>query len=50
MSTPLVTRIAAEAAEHSEKVNHWIIGVAALVILLGALLALLFFAGGREHS
>ncbi|MEX0428783.1 hypothetical protein AB3X52_14235 [Nocardioides sp. DS6] len=50
MSTPLVTRIAAEAAEHSEKVNHWIIGAVAIVILLGALLGLIWFAGGREHS
>lgn len=41
---------AAEAAEHSEKVNHWIIGAVALVILLGLLGVLLAFAGGREHS
>jgi hypothetical protein len=50
MSSPLVTRVAAEAAEHSEKVNHWIVGIVALAILLGAMLALLWFAGGREHS
>ena len=50
MSTPLVTRIAAEAAEHSEKVNHWIIGVVTIAILVGALLGMIWFAGGREHS
>jgi len=50
MSSPLVTRIAAEAAEHSEKVNHWIVGAVALAILVFALLAMIWFAGGREHS
>ncbi|UDY24767.1 hypothetical protein [Nocardioides sp. Kera G14] len=41
---------AAEAAEHSEKVNHWIVGGVAIVILLSLMLILLAFAGGREHS
>jgi len=50
MSTPLLTRVVAEAAEHSEKVNHWIVGAVALAILVGALLAMIWFAGGREHS
>lgn len=50
MSHTLVTRTVAEAAEHHEKVNHWIIGAVALAILLGALVCLLLFAGGREHS
>ena len=50
MSTPLVTRVVAEAAEHTEKVNHWVVGIVTLAILLGAMLALLWFAGGREHS
>jgi hypothetical protein len=50
MSTPLVTRVVAEAAGHSEKVNHWIVGIVVLAVLLGAMLALLMFAGGREHS
>jgi hypothetical protein len=50
MSTPLVTRVVAEAAESSGGVNHWIVGIVTLAILLGAMLALLFFAGGREHS
>jgi hypothetical protein len=45
-----VLRLAAEAGEHHEKVNHWIIGAVALVILLGLLGALLAFGAGREHS
>ncbi len=49
MLSPFVT-IAVEAAEHHEKVNHWIIGGIAIVILLGLMLGLLAFAGGREHS
>lgn len=49
MFSPLLI-VAAEAAEHSEKVNHWIVGGVAIVILLGLLIALLAFAGGREHS
>jgi len=40
----------AEATEHHEKVNHWIIGAVALVILLGLLAALLAFGAGRDHS
>lgn len=50
MSHTLVTRVVAEAAEHHEKVNHWIFGGIALSVLLGSLLALILFAGGREHS
>ncbi|WGL51191.1 hypothetical protein P5P86_14625 [Nocardioides sp. BP30] len=45
-----VLRLAAEAGEHHEKVNHWIIGLIALVILFGAMGALLIFGSGREHS
>ncbi|MFT4263159.1 MAG: hypothetical protein QM572_07245 [Nocardioides sp.] len=41
---------AAEAAEHTEKVNHWIVGAIAITVLLGLLVGLLAFAGGREHS
>ncbi len=39
-----------EVAEHSEKVNHWIVGAVALTILWGLMLGLVAFAGGREHS
>ncbi|WP_188111377.1 hypothetical protein [Nocardioides antri] len=39
------------AEEHSEPaVNPWIIGGAALGILLLMLLALVWFGGGRDHS
>ncbi len=41
---------AAESAEHHEKVNHWLIGAVALVLLWGLMGMLLAFAGGREHS
>ncbi len=41
---------AAEATEHTESVNHWVIGGIALAILLGLLVTLVAFAGGREHS
>ena len=30
--------------------NKWIFGAIAIVILVGALVALLGFAGGRDHS
>jgi len=49
MITTLALR-AAEAAEHSEKVNHWVVGAVALVILLALLGALLAFGRGRDHS
>jgi hypothetical protein len=49
MSTTVI-RLAAEAAEHHEKVNHWIIGAVALVILFALMGALLIFGAGREHS
>ena len=39
-----------EAAKHSEKVNHWVVGATALVLLLSLMGILLAFAGGREHS
>jgi len=45
-----VLRLAAEASEHHEKVNHWIIGLVALVILFGVMGALLAFGRGRDHS
>jgi len=45
-----VLRLAAVAGEHHEKVNHWIFGAIALVILVGALGALLAFGRGRDHS
>jgi hypothetical protein len=31
-------------------VNHWLVGGAALAILLLLMLALLIFGAGREHS
>ena len=43
-------RLAAEAEKHHEKVNHWIVGLVALVILFGLMGALLAFGRGREHS
>jgi hypothetical protein len=45
-----VLRLAAEAEKHHEKVNHWVVGAVALVILLALIVALLIFAAGREHS
>ncbi|GAB7007794.1 hypothetical protein JCM18899A_52700 [Nocardioides sp. AN3] len=49
MVNTLVLR-AAEAGGHSEKINHWVVGAVAIVILLALLGILLAFAGGREHS
>ena len=43
-------RLTEVAAEHSESVNHWVIGAVTLVILMGALLGLVWFGAGREHS
>ena len=51
MSLAAVALLAAERAEH--EVNHalsWGIGGLALAILLGLLVALVAFGGGREHS
>jgi hypothetical protein len=31
-------------------VNHWLVGISALVIFLLLMLALLVFGAGREHS
>jgi hypothetical protein len=42
--------MAAVAAEGHEKVNHWLIGGIVLAILLTALLVLIAFGGGREHT
>jgi hypothetical protein len=46
-------RIVAEGSALPEKHNHpdhWLAGVVALAILLGAIGILLLFANGREHS
>ncbi|MDN4162819.1 hypothetical protein [Nocardioides abyssi] len=51
MLNALVVLAAAEESHH--EVDHalsWGVGVGALVILLGMLLALVAFGGGREHS
>jgi hypothetical protein len=45
-----VLRLAAAAGEHQEKINHWIIGLVALVILFALMGVLLIFGAGREHS
>jgi hypothetical protein len=50
MLSSLVTLAASAEAEHSESVNHWIIGGVTITILLGMLLILLAFARGRDHS
>ena len=48
MSTLL--QAAAEEPHMWDGVNHWVVGALVLVILLGALGALIAFGGGREHS
>jgi acyl dehydratase len=46
-----LTLVAAETAEHGEPAVHpYVVGAVSLGILLAMLLALLAFAGGREHS
>jgi len=50
MSHTLLINALETVGEHPEKVNHWIIGACALVILFGAMAALLFFGGGRDHT
>jgi len=42
------TVLAAESAEGG--INPYVVGAIALVILFGMLLALVGFAGGRDHS
>ncbi|MEV7431114.1 MULTISPECIES: hypothetical protein [unclassified Nocardioides] len=51
MLNALVVLAAAEESHH--EVDHalsWGVGAVALVILLGMMLALVAFGGGREHS
>lgn len=51
MLNALVVLAAAEESHH--EVDHalsWGVGVVALLILLGMLVALAAFGGGREHS
>jgi hypothetical protein len=52
MSLSALSIQAAEIAEsHGEPAVHpYVIGALALTILLGLLLALISFGGGREHS
>ncbi len=51
MSLSALTVQAAEIAEHGEPaVSPYVVGAIALAILLGLLLALISFGGGREHS
>ncbi|MFC6286661.1 hypothetical protein ACFP3Q_10640 [Nocardioides sp. GCM10027113] len=51
MSLSVLTTLAAEEAHHEvDQLLSWGIGVVSLVILLGMLLALVAFGGGREHS
>ena len=49
--TVLAAALSVAAGEHGEPVVHpYVIGALALAILLGLLLALISFGGGREHS
>ncbi len=49
MSLSALITVAAET--HSEPAVHpYVVGAVALAILLGLLLALVTFGGGREHS
>jgi hypothetical protein len=38
------------AEEHSESINHWVVGGISLAILLAMIGALIVFGAGREHS
>lgn len=40
----------AEATEHTQTVNEWVVGGVTMVILMALLLGLVWFGGGREHS
>lgn len=44
MSLSAVTLLA------TEKINHWVIGGVALFLLVAAMVALIAFGAGREHS
>ena len=53
MANSVVSSIVTSAehgAEHGTSGIEWVIGGAALAILVFALLVLVWFAGGREHS
>lgn len=51
MSSDTALLLVRAAEEHSEPaINPWVVGAIALAILLGMLLALVAFGGGREHS
>ncbi len=47
---PLITDGPKPGGGDTFDVNHWVVGSIALVILLGLLLAVVSFGGGREHS
>ena len=49
LSIPAV-QMAAESSHGEPAVHPYVIGAIALAILLGMLLALISFGGGREHS
>ncbi len=44
-----VSTIAAETSGE-QTINPWVVGAISLAILLGLMLALVSFGGGREHS
>ncbi|HEY0888426.1 MAG TPA: hypothetical protein VGE38_02300 [Nocardioides sp.] len=43
-------RLHEATAEHTESINHWVVGGISLVLLMAALLGLIWFGAGREHS
>lgn len=50
MSLSALTTLAAETAESEPLMPAWVVGAGTLAVLLLLLVALLVFAGGREHS
>ena len=52
MSIMSLAVLAAEAGAHAEEegINPWLVGGIAFGILVAALISLVAFAGGRDHS
>lgn len=52
MTLSQISTLLVQAAEehHEQVINPWIVGAIAFSLLVGMMLALVAFGGGREHS
>jgi hypothetical protein len=48
--TAAVAPVLAESTSSSSEVNPWFVGIGTLALLVAAMVALLMFGAGRDHS